>query len=575
MAEAAFLKDLVIVFAVGVLVVAVLHRLKVPAIAGFILAGMLIGPRGLRLINDIHQVEILAEIGVALLLFGIGLELSLDKIKRLWRPTLLGGTIQVGLTILLVFLITGWFNITWESSIFIGFLIAISSTAIVLRGLEQRGEMDAPHGRLTLGILIFQDMCVVPMMLAIPILGGEAGDFAGISKTIGISAAIVGTVLIASRLVVPKALEQIAKTRQRPLFIMTVLLICLGTAWLTSKAGVSLALGAFLAGVVVAGSEFRQQALADLISFKEVFTSLFFVSVGMLLDPEFITANFGSILFLLGAVLIGKFIIVFLTALVIRLPLRVAVLSGAALAQIGEFSFMLIGASRGFGLLDPETSATIISAAILSMLITPFALMLGPHLAAGATRIKPLNRLMRIRSADEVDSSEVKLENHVIIGGYGFTGHDLAIALKNCSIPYIIVDINTENVHRARENGEPIYFGDITSPEVLEHLGIHRARELVIAINDPNAIERTIRVARLMVPGLYIIVRTNYILDIERLIRSGADEIIAAELEAAAEMTERVLNRHRVEQGLLRKECERIRGQKDPDKMSESARDFI
>ncbi len=575
MSEAVFLKELVIVFAVGVLAVAILNRLKIPAIAGFILAGMLIGPRALRLIADVHQVEILAEIGVALLLFGIGLELSLDKIKRLWKPTLLGGTLQVGFSIIAAFLIAGRFGLSWQSSIFIGFITAVSSTAIVLRGLEQRSELDAPHGRLTLGILIFQDMCVVPMMLAIPILGGEAGGFSGVAKTIGTALIVVAAVLAASRLLIPRVLELIAKTRQRNLFIMTVLLICLGTAWLTSKAGVSLALGAFLAGVVVAGSEYRHQALADLISFKEIFTSLFFVSVGMLLDPAFIGDNFGGIVLLLGAILIGKFVIVFLTAMAIRLPLRVAILSGAALAQIGEFSFMLIGASRGFGLLDPAVSSTIISAAILSMLITPFALALGPHLAAGAGRIKPLNRLMEIRSADEADSTEIRLEDHVIIGGYGFAGYDLSVALKNCGVPYIIVDINSENVKRARENGEPIYFGDITSPEVLDHLGVAHARELVVAINDPDAVERTIRAGRDRAPELHIIARTNYILDVDRLSRAGANDIIPAELEAAVELTERVLLRHRIDSGKIKEECGRIQAQRDPDNLDNTARDFI
>ncbi len=575
MTEAAFLKDLVIVFAVGVLVVAVLNRVKIPAITGFIVAGMLIGPDGLGLIGDSHKVEVLAEIGVALLLFGIGLELSLDKIKRLWRPTMVGGTIQVGLTLIVVILIAGFFEIEVNSAIFIGFLVAVSSTAIVLRGLEQRGEIDAPHGRLTLGILIFQDMCVVPMMLMIPILGGEARSLGEIGLIIGKSVLLVGIVLLASKVAVPRILRLVAMTRQRQLFIMSVLLICLGTAWLTSYAGISLALGAFLAGIVVAGSEFRQQAMAELISFKELFTSLFFVAVGMLLVPEFITGNIWSILLLLAGILVGKFLIVFATALILRLPLRVAVLSAASLAQVGEFSFMLIGASKGFGLLDDAVSGTIVAAAILSMLITPLALMLGPHLAAGAVRIKGLNRLMKISSANEAVVEIEKLKDHVIIGGYGFTGYDLALALKNCGIPYIIIDINPENVRRARENKEPVYFGDITSPEVMSHLGVERARELVIAINDPSAIERAIRAAKSAAPGLYILVRTNYILDVERLLNAGAAEVIPAELEAAAKLTEKVLNRHQVLSDSVLAECRRIGDRRDPSNIDFEAKEKL
>lgn len=575
MNEAVFLKDLVIIFAVGVIVVALLHRIKIPAIAGFIVAGMLIGPHGFGLIADLHQVEILAEIGVALLLFGIGLELSLDKIKRLWRPTMIGGTVQVGLSILASYIVARAFDLPTATAVFIGFIVAVSSTAIVLRGLEARGEIDAPHGRLTLGILIFQDMCVVPMMLAIPILGGEAGELSEIALTLGTALLIVILVVLASRLIVPRVLKIIARTRQRHLFIMAVLLICLGTAWLTSRVGVSLALGAFLAGVVVAGSEYRHQALADLISFKEIFTSLFFVSIGMLLIPEFILDRFGTILVLLAAVLVGKFLIVFLTAMILRLPLRVAILSSAALAQIGEFSFMLIGASKGFGLLDFETSGLIIAAAILSMLITPFALALGPHLAAGAGKMKAINNLMKIRSVDEAVSETERLRDHVIIGGYGFAGRDLASALRNCGVPYVIIDINDENVRRARRNKESVYFGDITSGEVLEHLGIHRAREMVIAINDPDAVGRTIRAARQIVPELHIIARTNYIRDVENLLSAGASEIVPAELEAAIELTERVLTRHRVQNDKIKAECERIENRVDMDKLDKETREYL
>ncbi|UCD18163.1 MAG: cation:proton antiporter, partial [Candidatus Zixiibacteriota bacterium] len=251
MGEFVYLRDLVVILAIAVFVVTVLHRLKVPSIAAFIFAGVLVGPNGLSLINDMHQVEVLAEIGVALLLFGIGLEISLDRLKRLWRPVVFGGSVQVGFTIILAFFISRLFEIPVRTSILIGFIVAVSSTAIVLRGLETRGEIDAPHGRLTLGILVFQDLCVVPMMLAIPLLAGAHTTVSDVALTLGKAVGIVAAVLVASRLIVPRILLMVARTRQRHLFVMAVLLICIGTAWLTSSAGVSLALGAFLAGLVV------------------------------------------------------------------------------------------------------------------------------------------------------------------------------------------------------------------------------------------------------------------------------------------------------------------------------------
>ncbi len=530
-----------VILAGAVLVVVILHRFKIPAIAGFILAGMLVGPKGLGLIGDLHQVEMLSEIGVVLLLFGVGMELSLERIKRLWQPILIGGFLQVAMTTGLAFLVAFLFQVSTPQALILGFIVAVSSTVIVLRGLEQRAEIDAPHGRLTLGILVFQDLSVVPMILAIPLLAGQGGSTVTIFKTLGLAAVVIIGVLLAARILVPRILNLVARTRQRSLFVMAVLLICIGTAWITSQAGVSLALGAFLAGMVVAGSGYRYQALADLISFKDVFAGIFFISVGMLLVPGVLAGNIIPISLILAAVLIGKFLVIFAMGAIMRLPLRVAILTGTALAQIGEFSFVIIGKARGIGLLEETLGGNLVAVAILSMLITPFILALGPHLAAGAGKIKALTRLMKVHEAEEADASIKSLHNHIIIGGFGFTGHELASALRDCQIPYLIVDLNVENVRRAQEKKEPIYFGDITSAEVLDHLGATRARALIIAINDPGAVLRTVRSARSLSPDLYILARTNYILDVGSLLEAGANEVIPSELEAAARVTARTL----------------------------------
>jgi CPA2 family monovalent cation:H+ antiporter-2 len=563
MENSVYLRDLVIILAVAVGVVAVLHRFKIPSIAGFILAGVIVGPQALGIISDVHEVEVLAEVGVALLLFGIGLEMSLERLRRLWWPILVGGFLQVGLTVILAFFIAQALGLVWRTSLFIGFLFAVSSTAIVLRGLQMRGEVDAPHGRLTLGILVFQDLCVIPMMLAIPLLGGSNGSTTHLLLALIRAVAIIAGVLVAARFVLPRILAFIARTRQRHLFVTTVLLICVGTAWIISSAGISLALGAFLAGLVVAGSEFRHQAMADVIPFKDVFTGIFFVSVGMLLAPASVTANIFPVTMLFVAILVGKAFIVFCVGTIMRLPLRVSVLAAVALAQMGEFSFILIRAAGGTGLLDPGFENTIMAAAILSMFVTPIALSVGPQLAAGIGRVRVFNRLQGITSAQEASTKQENLIDHVIIGGYGFAGRQLADALRHCGIAYVIADMNSETVRSASARGERIYYGDITSADVLEYLGIHQARGLTLVINDPGATEQAVRVAREVAPDVRIMVRTNYLLDIEPLLAVGADEVVSAEVESAGAIVSKILQQCRIEKDQIDGRLEEIRRNQD------------
>jgi len=560
-----YLRDLVVILGFGVLIVTLFHRFKLPSIAGFILSGILVGPQGLGFVSDAQQVEVLAEVGVALLLFGIGLELSLEKLRRLWKPILAGGFLQVGLSILAAFAVSKFCGLPGKSALFVGFLVSLSSTAIVLRGLQQRREVDAPHGRLTLGILVFQDFSVVPMMLVIPLLTRTdilTGDLLG---TMMQSLAIVVGVLLAAQLIIPRVLNLIAKTRQRQLFILAIFLICIGTAWLITSSGASLAIGAFLAGLIVAGSEYRHQALADLISFREVFASLFFVSVGMILSPSIIIENIIPILILLAAIMVGKSAIVFVTAMILRMPLRVCLLTAVALAQVGEFSLVLSFAAQGTGLIEKSLESSLISAAILSMFLTPFAISFGPQLAAGVGKLRRLTRLLDITTAEDASDIIRTMRNHVIIGGYGFAGRELAQALKECGIPYVIVDLNVENVRKASQEAGEAYFGDVTSHDVLKKLGIEYAREFVLLINDPNATEQAARVARRLAPDLFIVVRTYYLLDIEPALAAGADDVIPAEREAAVEVTSRLLDRHQVDPKRIVAHCYQIRSRSEEE----------
>ncbi|MEW6412482.1 MAG: cation:proton antiporter [Candidatus Zixiibacteriota bacterium] len=555
----AYLRDLVFILGFGVVIVALFHRLKLPSTTGFILAGIIVGPQGLGFIDDVHKVETLAEVGVALLLFGIGLELSLEKLRRLWKPILAGGFLQVGITIVVTYALSRFYGLPGNSAVFVGFLVALSSTAIVLRGLQQRGEVDAPHGRLTLGILVFQDFSVVPMMLAIPLLIGTGTSGSDLLIAAVESVAIVVGVLLAARVLVPRILNLVARTRERQLFILSVFVISVGTAWLITSSGASLAIGAFLAGLVVAGSEYRHQALADLIPFREVFASLFFVSVGMFLAPATMLTNITPILILLAAIMAGKALIVFISALILRLPPRVAALAAVSLAQVGEFSLVLFFASQDTGLLDSALEASLIPAAILSMFLTPIAISYGPNFAAGVGKIRGLTRLMKVTSAEEAPESMRGLRDHVIIGGYGFAGQQLAMALMSVNIPYVVVDLNVENVRKASTEVGNTYFGDVTSVEVLEKVGASSARELVLLVNDTRATEMAVKVARRLAPNLTIVARTSYLLDIGSLEKAGADYVIPAEREAAVAVTSQVLKNHSLGAGQIDNYCSQIR----------------
>jgi monovalent cation:H+ antiporter-2, CPA2 family len=553
------LSNLVVIFAVAVAMVLLLRRIGVPSIAGFILAGMIVGPHSLGLVSDPDEVLHLAEIGVALLLFGIGMELSLDSVRRLWQAILLGGGLQVIVTTGVAAAIFLALGVRAGVAVLLGCVVAVSSTAVVLSVLRSRGEIDAPHGRVTLGILLFQDLCVVPMILVIPLLAGGPASPLTLLWTVAKAVVVIAAVIVGARLVVPRFLGVIARTRQRDLFVLSVFLVSVGTAWLVSTTGVSLALGAFLAGLVVAGSEYRHQAMSDLVPFREVFASLFFVSVGMLLSPASIAANAASILLMLAAIIVGKGVIATMAGLALRIPLRVCVLAGLALAQAGEFSFVLLSSGRGAMTMPQPLTDNLTVAVILSMLLAPLVIAAAPRLSAGVGWAPAITRRLGVRTPGERAGSAATLRDHVIIAGYGLAGQDLAQSLEDVGIPFLVVDLNAENVRRAIQQTMPAYFGDVTSPEVLELLGARNARELVIVINDAAASERAVHAARSVAPDLPVLVRARYATDVGRLFLAGATQVIVSELEASVEITRRVLDRHRVAPGDVTPQIQRIR----------------
>jgi CPA2 family monovalent cation:H+ antiporter-2 len=533
------LRDLVVIFAAALAVVLVLSRLRLPTIAGFIVAGVLLGPGGLGAVRDTDQVRHLAEIGVALLLFTIGLEFSLDELRRLGRILSVGGSLQVGLTTAVVAGLAVVAGTSAPKGVFLGFLIALSSTAIVLKGLAERGEVDAPHGKLIVGILLFQDLCVVPMMLLAPALAGRGTGPEALLRPLLTAAAVVAGALVLARLVVPRALHLVAATHRRDLFVLAVVLVGAGIAWVTSLVGLSLALGAFLAGVVLAGSEYGHQALAETLALRDIFTSLFFVSVGMLLDPGLIVAEAGPVLGLVAAVLVGKALVASLAGLAMRFPLRVAILAGLGLAQIGEFSFVLASLGGQLGLLEARELRVFFAASVVTMLVAPLALRFGPGIAAGAARLRALDRLLQ-RGVPEPEAPAPGISGHVLLLGYGVGGEMLAEVLAEARVPFAVLDLNAERARDARRRGIPVYYGDVTSRAILERAGAATARQVVALLNDPDATLRAVRAARLLAPGAVITARARYVADVPRLLHAGADEAVAQEFEASFTVIERV-----------------------------------
>jgi CPA2 family monovalent cation:H+ antiporter-2 len=557
--ELEFLKTLVIIFGVSAFVVFLLQKVRVPSIVGFLVAGALLGPHGFAIIQEVHEVELLAEIGVILLLFVIGLEISLKSLQRIRSTILGGGFLQVLFTVLATAAIAYPFLEKLNTSLFTGFLVALSSTAVVMRLLFDRGETDSPHGRLSMGILIFQDLCVVPFMLLIPILAGHQGSATELLWTLLKSAAILFAIIFGARWLVPNLLHQIVRTRSRELFIITIILLCLGTAFLTSELGLSLALGAFLAGLVISESEYAYQAISDILPFKESFNGLFFISIGMLINLSFLNRHPVTIISAVAIILLLKTFTGFLSVHSLGHPVRASLQTGLHLAQIGEFSFVLAMAGKSAGLIAEDQYQLFLSASVLTMVLTPFIFWGSPGISSWISSRRLLERLDRMRRIAEKEGFPSRREGHVIIIGFGLNGRNLAEVLKEASVPYVVLEINNDTVLQMKKKGEPIFYGDGTSPEILRKLGIATARMLVVAISDPAATRRIVQLARKENPRLYIIVRTRYTAEVEDLLRLGANEVIPEEFETSIEIFAKVLHHYQVPKNLLIEQIERIR----------------
>ena len=541
------LLDITIIFAVSVAAVLICYRLRIPSSAGFLLAGVLAGPDVLGLVRGVEEVERLAEIGVVLLLFVIGLEFSLSGIYEMRRQFLTGGTVQMFGTALVVGAGTYLMILDVAQSAYLGFVVSLSSTAIVLKMLQERAELDSPHGRVVLGTLIYQDIAVVPLMLAAPFLAGGTAT-SGSPSVLALLANVVGVgvmAIVAYRWVVPWLLFQIARTRNREAFLLGVLTICAGIALLTQEAGLSLALGAFLAGLIISESEYSHQAVGVILPFRDAFMSLFFVSIGMLLDVDFLLSQPIRLAMLTLGILLIKPLVGAGAGLVVGLPVRNAVLAGMSLGQIGEFSLVAMTAAVAAGLLGDDMFQTVLDTAVLSMLLAPAMFAVAPRLAQALQNTSLAARLGRGSGSARL-TVEHPYAGHIIIVGFGVTGRNLARAARTAGIPYAVIEINAEVVRDELQRGEAIHYGDATYEAILHHVDVEKARAIVVVINDPAAARRTVELARRLAPDAFIVVRSRYLKEMEALYRLGADEVIADELEISREVLSSVLSRFQV-----------------------------
>ena len=558
------LDELAIISVLAVLVTVVLAKFKLPTVAGLLAAGALLGPYGLKLVRSVQAIEVLAEIGVVLLLFTIGLEFSFARLRDIFRRVAVGGLLQVGLTTVVTAAVAAAFGLPFRQGVFFGFVFALSSTAIVLRALVERRELDAPHGRFIVGTLIFQDLCVVPMVLVVPLLGPQApagGAAAGIGLAMLKAAGVVAGTIIIARFLVPRVLGWVDASRSREVFLLAIIGLCIGTAWLTSMVGLSLALGAFLGGMVVADTEYSHRAMGDILPLRDAFVSIFFVSLGMLFDIRVVLAHPLLVGGLLLGFLLGKGILATIAALAMRFPARVAWLAGVGLAQFGEFGFVLARLGQSHGIIDAETASPLLAAGVGSMFLTPLFVRWAPHVRAGERLLAPLERLIGVRSIDEADEGHSNLENHVVIAGYGLAGRFAAQTLSACGVPFVVLEMNADNVRAGKAQGHPVYYGDATSEEALGHAHLREARLFILLINDPQAAERVVDTVRRVAPSVPVLVRSRYFLEREGLFKLGAHDVVAEEVEGTVEVLARMLRWIEVPRNVIDERIEVVRAE--------------
>ncbi|MCP3983002.1 MAG: hypothetical protein GY723_01360 [bacterium] len=551
MDDSLLLFEVILLLALAAAGLALFERLRLPSIAGFLLVGAIAGPGGLGLVADPERVRILAEIGVVFLLFEIGLELPIERLRDLGQTALVVGGLQVGITMALVTGCAVLMDVSWTHGIVFGALLAMSSTALVMRLLADDGQIDAPHGQLAVSVLVFQDLAIVPMLLIFPLLGagadlGPMDILASILRMVG----ALALVLFIARLGVPRILNRVAVAGSPDLFSFLALLIVLGSAFIAKELGLTLAVGAFLAGVAATSSPYASQLFSEVVPLRGILLGLFFTAVGMLFEPRVLVEHSGPILLYLLATLILKTgIIAAASSLLLGRSLRIGLLAGLALSQTGEFSFVLAEVASQADLLDDAMHQIVLAGSIFSLIISPFIVRASPRLADGVIRLVGREEVEVHEPDNEIDDTHA--QGRVIVIGFGPAGQTLTRLLRSLDIHYLVMDTNARAVRDMQARGENILFGDATRPTVLERLHITRAQMVVVAISDPLATRRIVSRIRLVAPDTPVLARTRFVEEVDRLDAAGASEVVAEEFEGSIELVARALERFKIPTGAI------------------------
>ncbi|ADN35938.1 sodium/hydrogen exchanger [Methanolacinia petrolearia DSM 11571] len=556
-----------IILACALAVIFVGRRFRLPMIIGYFLTGIIVGPSLLGLVTE-EQVELLAELGVIFLMFTIGLEMSLKNLLAMWKKILVSGGLQLLITAVVVWLIMTYLGYSTAVSILTAFLVAPSSTAIIMNLYQQKGEINTPHGKTSLGLLIFQDISVIPMMLIIPILAGTSGGSIPteiLSLIFGLI--ILAFVLIAAIFFVPRLLIRVAAVRNNELFIITIVVICFGIAWLMSLNGVSLALGAFLAGIAISESEYSHEVVGQIMPIRDILTSFFFVSIGMMVSLSFLGSHLVMVVLLAAAVIVGKSLINFVSIKATGADSGAAFMSAVGISQIGEFSFIIGSTGLVAGIITNDFYQIFLAISIVTMAVTPFLVDSAPRMARALARGNPVpngNAPLSFGGAAgtapgiaPVPGEEPK--EHVIIVGYGVVGQYVAKAFRRIGMDYVILELNPDTIRDQRKKGEKIVYGDARHESVLEFAGIDMARAIVLTIPDTQAVKAVITAIRRKNPKIGIITRSRFISEIADLYHLGADEVIVDEREAAIQIFRRILANEQVPQQELDQYARQIR----------------
>jgi CPA2 family monovalent cation:H+ antiporter-2 len=550
--------DLLVIIGVSLPVLFLFRRLGLPPIAGFVLTGVLIGPYGLSWITSVKSVEVAAEVGVILLLFTIGLEFSLSRLLTTPIRLYLIAAGQIIGTSLLGYLASIALGLTSAEGIVIGFVLAVSSSAIVLKGLADRGELETPIGRMVVTICVVQDIAVVPMLLAIGFISAEHVDLATIGRALG-EVVLLGAVVFAlARYVLPWLLHRLMAIDAPEVVLLFTVLLLMGTAWAADRMGLSLALGAFAAGLILSDSEYYPQIYAEVTPFRTLFSSLFFISIGMLLDLHFVMQHPVTVIIVVLAVFVLKSLVVVLVSVPLGVDARSSIQSGFYVAQVGEFSFLLLGVATTGALITAEQFQYLIAASSVTLAVTPLIMQWAPRFAWRAG-----SRLTWIAEGSlqppEKDSSRPKPA--ILVVGYGVNGHNVARVLREAGLYYEILDFNADTVRKARQSGELVHYGDITITEVLRRIDVHEFDSVVVAISDPAATRRGISIIRRLNPEAHLIVRTRHVAEVEDLARLGADVVVPEEFETSLRIFSDLLAHYRIPPHIIAAQIEVVRNQ--------------